>query len=230
MKVTSWLRNSILLAAMVAASGLALALKPTIKVADAGPKINLETMIPRQFGEWREAQFGSSQIVDPQTKEMLDKIYNQTLTRTYVNPRGYAIMLSIAYGSDQSDGLQLHKPEVCYPAQGFQLEAKQVSTLTLPSGAIPATRLLTTLGTRKEPVTYWTVVGDKVVVGGMQKKLVEMRFGMGGKIPDGMLIRLSSIDGQTHRAYELQDQFAEAMVGAVAVEYRRRLVGEPQSR
>lgn len=226
MKVTAWLRNGILLAAMVAASGLALALKPTVKVADGGPKINLETMIPRQFGEWREAPFGSTQIVDPQTREALDKIYNQTLTRTYVNPRGYAIMLSIAYGSDQSDGLQLHKPEVCYPAQGFQLEKMLVDTLTLPTGAIPATRLITTLGQRKEPVTYWTVVGDRVVVGSIQKKLVEMRFAMGGKIPDGMLIRVSSIDGQAPRAYAMHDQFSEAMVGAISVENRPRLIGE----
>lgn len=219
------LRNAILLASMVAASGLALALKPTVKVADAGPKVNLETMIPRQFGEWREAQFGSGQIVDPQQKAMIDKIYNQTLSRTYVNARGYAVMLSVAYGSDQSDSLQLHKPEVCYPAQGFQLESKQVGTLDLPSGAIPATRLFTTFGARKEPITYWTTIGEKVVVGGIQKKLVEMSFGLGGKIPDGMLIRLSSIDGETARAYQLHAQFAEAMIGSVAIADRRRLVG-----
>ena len=230
MNVTNWLRNGILLAAMVVASGLAFALKPTVKVADVGPKINLETMIPRQFGEWREATFGSSQIVDPQTKQMLDKIYNQTLTRTYVNPRGYAIMLSIAYGSDQSDGLQLHKPEVCYPAQGFQLDAKQAGVLTLPSGAIPAMRLITTLGPRKEPVTYWTRIGNRVVQGGIQKKMVEIEFGLAGKIPDGVLIRISSIDGVAKNAYEVHAQFAESMVGAVAIEDRARLVGEPQQK
>ena len=95
---------------------------------------------------------------------------------------------------------------------------------------IPATRLMTTLGSRSEPVTYWTVVGDRVVVGSIQKKLVEMRFGMGGKIPDGMLIRVSSIDGQAERAYGLQSQFAESLVGAVAVEHRKRLTGAPQDK
>ncbi|MBL8376621.1 MAG: EpsI family protein [Burkholderiales bacterium] len=223
--MTQWLRNSILLASMVAASGLALALKPSEKVADSGPKVNLETMIPRQIGEWREAQFGSSQIVDPQQKAAIDKIYNQTLARTYVNSRGYAIMLSLAYGSDQSDSLQLHKPEVCYPAQGFQVESRQVGTLVLPIGAIPATRLMTTFGARREPVTYWTTVGDEVIVGGLQKKLVEMRFGFGGRIPDGMLVRISSIDGDKERAYDLHRQFAQDMVGAVAADQRRRLVG-----
>ena len=225
MTMTLRIRNALLLLAMVVASGLALALKPHEKVADAGPKINLELMIPRQFGEWQEARFGSSQIVDPQQKALLDKIYNQTLSRTYVNPRGYAIMLSIAYGSDQSDSLQLHKPEVCYPAQGFQLESKQVGILTFPIGTIPATRLFTTFGPRKEPITYWTTIGESVVVGGIQKKLVELSFGLGGKIPDGMLIRVSSIDGDTAHAWEMHGKFAEAMVGAVAVQDRKRLVG-----
>lgn len=219
------LRNSVLLAAMVAASGLVPALKPTVKVADSGPKINLETMIPRQFGEWRETQFGSSQIVDPQQKALIDKLYNQTLSRTYVNPRGYTVMLSIAYGSDQSDALQLHKPEVCYPAQGFQVVQKQTGNLEFAGSAIPATRLLTALGARKEPVTYWTTVGNQVVVGGLQKKLVEMSFGLGGKIPDGMLIRVSSIDADATRAFKNQGEFAEAMIGAVANEHRPRMIG-----
>ena len=223
--MTAWLRNGILLAAMVAASGLALALKPTVRVADSGPKIDLETMIPHKFGEWREVTFTNAQIVDPTTKAAIDKIYNQTLTRTYVNPEGYAIMLSLAYGSDQSDALQMHKPEVCYPAQGFVLESKVNGTLTLPTGTIPATRLMTSLGARQEPITYWTTVGNRVVLGTLQKKLVEMRFGMGGKIPDGMLIRVSSIDTDTKRAYAMQGKFAEDMVGAVAVEHRQRLVG-----
>jgi hypothetical protein len=37
--------------AMLAAAGLAIAITPTSKVADQGPKLNLETMIPKQFGE-----------------------------------------------------------------------------------------------------------------------------------------------------------------------------------
>ena len=209
--MTAWLRNGILLAAMVTASGLATTLKPHEKVADAGPKINLETMIPRQFGDWREAKFGSTQIVDPQQKAMIDKIYNQTLTRTYVNASGYAIMLSIAYGSDQSDSLQLHKPEVCYPAQGFEIKARTVETVHLPTGSIPATRLLTTFGARKEPVTYWTIVGNRAVRGSIEKKLVEMRFGFSGRIPDGMLVRLSSIDVDSARAFERQANFAEGL-------------------
>jgi hypothetical protein len=46
-----WLRNIILMALMLAASGLAVALRPTQRLADQEPKMDLEAMIPREFGE-----------------------------------------------------------------------------------------------------------------------------------------------------------------------------------
>jgi EpsI family protein len=219
------LRNFIMLVFMLVASSLTLALHPTHKISEQGPVIDLETMIPRTFDEWREEQSRSVQIVDPQQKEMIDKIYTQTLSRTYVNTAGYRIMLSMAYGDDQRDGMQMHYPEVCYPAQGFVLEDRQNGTLVTVNGLIPATRILTSLGQRIEPVTYWTIVGDQVFQGSFQKKLAEMRYGLGGKIPDGMLIRVSSIDNKTSNAYEMQSQFANQMLNALKPEYRQKLNG-----
>jgi EpsI family protein len=222
-----WLRNFILLVLMLAASGLALALRPTQKIADQGPAINLETMIPPAFGDWSEEQQNLVQMVDPQQQEMIEKIYTQTLSRSYVNNRGYRIMLAIAYGDDQRDSMQMHYPEVCYPAQGFSLQSRQAGTLSTASGLIPVTRILTNLGQRNEPVTYWTTVGDHVFQGGLQKKLAEMRYGLNGKIPDGMLIRVSSIDAEPTHAYEMQTGFIDQMLGALRPEHRQRLNGNP---
>lgn len=220
-----WLRNAILLVLMLAASGLAVALRPTHKLAEQGPKIDLETMIPGAFGDWREEKQSSAQIVDPQTKEMIEKIYSQTLTRTYANTNGYKIMLSIAYGGDQSDAMQMHKPEVCYPAQGFELLKKTDGKLATEEYPIPVTRISTRLGQRQEPVTYWTTVGGRVVQGGVQKKIAEMSYGLSGEIPDGMLIRVSSIDGDAASAYKIQDRFAAEMLSAVTSADRSRLGG-----
>ncbi|UCV24653.1 exosortase-associated protein EpsI, B-type [Ferribacterium limneticum] len=222
------IRNIILLVLMLASAGLAVAMRPTHKIADQGPKVVLETMIPHAFGEWQEKKQSGTQIVDPQTKEMLDKIYSQTLSRTYVNGSGYRIMLSIAYGNDQSDSMQVHKPEVCYPAQGFALQGKQSGTLIVKNGEIPVIRILTTLGQRSEPVTYWTTIGDQVVKPGIHKKLAEMSYGLSGKIPDGMLIRVSSIDAQSDNAYQIQNRFAAQMLEALAPEHRQRLTGNLQ--
>jgi len=222
------LRNLFLLILMLTAAGLAVAMRPSHKMADQGPKVELETMIPLAFGEWQEEKQSGTQIVDPQTKEMLDKIYSQTLSRTYVNGGGYRVMLSIAYGSDQSDSMQVHKPEVCYPAQGFVLQGKQQGTLAVNNGEIPVTRILTTLGQRSEPITYWTTIGDQVVKPGIHKKLAEMSYGLSGKIPDGMLIRISSIDAQSDNAYQIQNRFAVQMLEALEPEHRHRLTGNLQ--
>ena len=222
-----WLRNFILLVLMLSTSGLTLALRPTQKISEHGPTIELETMIPRTFGEWREELNKSIQIVDPQQKEMIDKIYTQTLSRTYINTSGYRIMLSMAYGDDQRDGMQMHYPEVCYPAQGFVLKDRQDGTLATKNGSITVTRILANLGHRSEPVTYWTTIGDQVVQGRIQKKLVEMRYGLSGMIPDGMLVRLSSIDNEVDKAYTMQAQFANQMLETVTPEYRLKLDGNP---
>lgn len=217
-----------LLVLMLCSAGGAIALRPSHKVADFAPGIDLATLIPSQIGEWKEENRVQNLVVDPGQIAMLEKIYTQTLTRTYKNKQGDRIMLSIAYGNDQRDGMQLHKPEVCYPAQGFLVVNKQTGTLQLDTeGAnnIPVTRLETVLGNRYEPVTYWTTVGEHVYSGMIDKKIAEMRYGLAGKIPDGMLIRISSIDTQTKSAYALHAGFASEMLMAVPESYRTRLAG-----
>ena len=52
-----------------------------------------------------------------------------------------------------------------------------------------------------------------------------MSYGLSGKIPDGMLIRISSIDPGTANAYEVQAQFAEQMLHALKPEYQKKLSG-----
>jgi EpsI family protein len=134
-------------------------------------------------------------------------------------------MVSVAYGGDQSDSMQVHKPEICYPAQGFQVLNKSRASIALPFGPLPVTRVDTQLGQRREPITYWTTVGDRVVHSGIHKKLVEMSFGFTGKIPDGLLFRVSSIDSEIARAFDLQAIFINQLLGAVTPEQRRRLAG-----
>jgi len=213
----------LLCALMFAASVGALVARPTQKVADEHA-LSLVTLVPREFGGWREAP-QAVQMVNPQTQELLDRLYSEILTRSYVNAGGYRIMLSLAYGSDQRGALQAHKPEVCYPAQGFTVHANEPAILETAFGEIPARRLYTTLGQRHEPVTYWFTVGDKASPTQIEKRLVEMRFALTGRIPDGMLFRVSSIDLDRQRAYALQEQFVTELLKVVSPEGRKRLSG-----
>lgn len=219
------IKHFIVLLAMLAAAGLAIAGKPRAKVADDGPKVNLETLVPRQFGNWRMDQAITPVLPSPEARAMLSKIYNQTLSRTYLNDQGQRIMLSIAYGGDQSDSLQLHRPEVCYAAQGFQILGEAKGVLDTMFGALPVKRVEAQQGTRHEPITYWVTVGDKAIHAGIRQKLVQLSYGLTGKVPDGMLVRISSIDGDTKRAYEVQSAFARDLVASLSAESRTRLIG-----
>ncbi|PZO20603.1 MAG: EpsI family protein [Burkholderiales bacterium] len=219
------LKNLLLLALMVASAALAAAIRPTASLADERPTIDLATMVPSNFGGWKEQFNVAVQIVDPEQQATIDAIYTQTLTRNYIDADGYRVMLSIAYGRNQSDNLQLHKPEVCYPAQGFKLEKLERVPLNLLDQSISTTRMETHLGQRFEPVTYWTVVGDHITTTGIDKKLTEMRYGLRGRVPDGMLVRVSSIDRDSARAHRIQAEFAAAMVAAIAPEHRARFAG-----
>ena len=221
-------RIAFLLAAlMFAASAGAIVAKPTAKLADQRPAISLESMIPKQFGDWREEPLRQVQVVNPQTQELLDRLYSQILARTYVNASDYRIMLSLAYGTDQreSSSLRAHKPEVCYPAQGFTVLKDDAGLLSTGFGTIPVRRLFATLGPRQEPLTYWFTVGDTAVQGKLQKRIVDLRYGLTGRLPDGMLFRVSSIDPDQARAYQLQDQFINQLLQSVSPAERKRLSG-----
>ncbi len=211
---------------MFATAGLALALKPTARIADAEPAINLETLIPQQFGEWKEDKSLIPVKVSPEVQAQLDKLYGQILTRTYINNAGRRVMLSIAYGTNQgSDDFQVHRPEYCYSAQGFQVKKGWEGLLKLGSGELPIKRLEAIQGPRNEPITYWITIGDKATLPGLGRKLTQLAYGLTGKIPDGMLIRVSSISPNTDEEYRLQDQFVNAMLDAVEPSQRVRLTG-----
>jgi EpsI family protein len=212
---------------MFAAAGMALALKPTNKVADAGPAVDLEVMIPKTFGDWKIDETITPLIANPEQEALINKIYNQTLTRTYVNSRNERIMLSIAYGGDQSDSMAVHKPEVCYPGQGFQIIKNATDIFSTEEGSIPVRRLVATQGKRIEPITYWTTVGDTVAVNGMRRKFQQLKYGLTGKIPDGLLFRISSIQADDAKAYQTQDAFARDLLKSMSPSGRERIIGNP---
>lgn len=217
---------SIILGILMVSSGvLTMALTPTQRIADQQEKVNLEIMIPAKFGDWQIDKSIVPLQIDAETQAKLDKIYNQTLARTYVNSQNERIMLSVAYGGDQSDNLAVHKPEVCYYVQGFEIMKILSDELATQYGKLPIKRLLAVKGNRNEPITYWVTVGDKAVLPGFDQKLQQLRYGLTGNVPDGMLVRISSIDNDNDKAYQLQTIFIQDLLLAVNVKERIRLIG-----
>lgn len=211
--------------AMCVAAGLSVAMSPTRSSAKDEAAIHLETMIPARFGGWRQQATPTPIIMTPVMQNTLNRLYSQTLTRTYVNGKGQRIMLSIAYGGRQAGDLEVHRPEFCYASQGFQVSSLSGGNIETPWGVIPVMRLLATHGARIEPITYWITVGDTAVGNKLQQRLAQLRYGLTGQVPDGILIRVSNVGERGPEAYRLHGEFVKAMLAAMKAPDRARLDG-----
>lgn len=199
--------------------------KPSQQLAASRPRVDLEIMFPKQFEGWVSDERMPAQLVSPDTQAMLNKLYNQALSRTYINSLGERVMLSVAYGGDQSDATRAHRPEVCYPAQGFQVLSTASDKLSLPSHNLPVRKLVAQQGERNEPITYWITVGDKTTVTGTEQKIAQLTYSLRGIIPDGMLVRVSSIGRDEKKAFEIQQRFILNLASAVTPQLRPQIFG-----
>lgn len=219
-------RRALVVTGLMAASYAgAAAWRPTRRLADTRPKVELETLFPKAFGDWRVDDRMPVQLISPDTQAVLDKIYNQTLSRTYVNPKGERIMLSVAYGGDQSDATRAHRPEVCYPAQGFEILSRQDGSVEVAGRPMRVRQLVSRLGGRLEPISYWIMVGDKLTLSGTEQKLAQLAYSTRGVVPDGMLVRVSSIDPDTPRAYGVHSRFIAELAQSIQPAMRQYVMG-----
>ncbi|GAA4492425.1 exosortase-associated protein EpsI, B-type [Pseudaeromonas paramecii] len=190
-------------------------------------RLDLATLVPTQFADWQQLPVTNSQTILPETQAALDTLYDQQLVRTYSNGQGQQIMLSIAYGQDQSNDVsQVHRPEICYVGQGFVIKQAEPLTLTLDGQRVIAKKMVTEQGARHEPLIYWMLVGDKTVHAGWQRKLLQLSYAAQGVIPDGLLFRVSSIDPEDNRAFALQESFIRDLLAAIPASQRHLLIGQ----
>lgn len=216
----------VLAACMVAVAGLSAVGKPSaVASLDARAQVPLESIFPSAFGDWR-LDPASSVFVRPavdQAKQF--QMYDQVLERTYINGQGQRLMLSVAYGRQQSVGLQMHRPEVCYRAGGFQVRDVAPATLQVAGRELPVTHLLAHMEGRTEPITYWRLLGKGVVTDDSSFKFRQLSLGLRGRVLDGLLVRVSSIDRDTAGAHRLQARFADQLARAMNPEQQERAFG-----
>jgi EpsI family protein len=188
---------------------------------------DLEEVVPKRIGSWSPVE--SEAFVMPKLPGGLaEQLYNQTVSRLYVSPTKNPVMLVIAYGAEQSDLLQLHRPEVCYAAVGFTISSSTAVTVSLNDVAkLPARELTARSDTRVEPILYWTRIGDDLPTSGREQRWVKLRQQMNGYLADGVLVRLSTIGEPSPQAFADLSEFARTMVLAIAPKDRPALIGRP---
>lgn len=205
-------------------AGAAFAATPRSRMSLLG-KAKLEALIPRAFGGWSELP--SSGLVVPQSDDSLAaKLYAQTVSRTFINAQGKGIMALFAYGDTQSDQLQLHRPEVCYPAFGFAVVDSAPVQIPLKAGVvIPARRLTAQSTLRTEQIAYWTRIGEYLPQSGDEQRMVKLRTALRGVIPDGILVRISNLEQTADEGFALNQLFAAELVAAMPKAGLPALVG-----
>jgi exosortase B len=198
---------------------------PLLKPTPSETNIDLERVFPQSFGEWRLDPDTVAVAPAPDVQASLDRIYRQVVSRTYVNAAGDRMMLTVAHGGDQGDALKAHRQEKCYEAQGFEISGLAHSKLAVAGRTIPVTRMVATRGERIEPVTYWFTMGDRVVLGRAERLREQIASGFAGRVPDGMLVRISSLSPDAASAFASQARFAETVFGNVSRVDAPRFIG-----
>ncbi len=219
-------RRSIILGGMslataVGAAGLAMRARTQTPVERP-----LGGELPSRIGDWVEAEEGG--IVRP-AEGAKDSIYDQEVSRVFLAPDRPGIMLLVAYGSTQSDTLQVHRPEFCYPAAGFEIRDRQsVSQLVAPGVSVPATFFTAVRGERTEQVLYWVRLGRHFPASWARQHLARIENSLQGVVTDGILVRASVIDIDAARSRALLSKFLAGLSRDASPVGRQALIGRPE--
>ncbi|HEX7885722.1 MAG TPA: EpsI family protein [Phenylobacterium sp.] len=218
-------RDLIIAGACVVAAGAAAALKPRREVPLL-KNAKLADVIPASFAGWTSEDVGDPYAVNGEGT-LAAKLYNELVTRRYVNAAGDAqVMALFAYGGRQSDQLQLHRPEVCYPAFGYNLTRNE--PLDLPVGGraiVPARRLAAAAEGRAESIIYWSRMGEMIPRDGGEQRKARLEIAMQGIIPDGLLSRFSAPGDYPENDWKTIEGFVVELIAAVRPDMRKVLIG-----
>lgn len=208
--------------ALLATAASAAAFTPRTRIDLLG-KRKLEDVVPTQLGPWSFAS--KSGLVIPPQDELSAQLYSQLLTRVYAAPDLPPMMLLVAQGASQTGVLQVHRPEVCYPAGGYQLSPSVPVAIPVVGDRIVATGFTATADTRIEQLLYWTRIGRDRPRTWAEQRISVARANLRGELPDAVLVRVSTLSPDPRTSFAHLQQFVSAFVGALTPATRAFIVG-----
>jgi EpsI family protein len=218
--------------ALLAAAVLAQVLAPRELMARTSASLNLETVIPKQFGIWTLVpNISPVTPADPEGYVEADanstRIYSQEVGRGYTDGHGNIVMLMVAYGPVQNFRLKAHRPEMCYTAAGFRVSGKTAAEVSYRPDATPlkVAHVIAERESRFEPISYWMRVGNDITTGVIDRQLIRLKYGLRGIIPDGALMRVSTVGMPEQASYALQNLFIRDLLAAIAPQDRKFFTG-----
>jgi EpsI family protein len=214
----------ILIVALFASLGAFLA-TPVFENAKDAP--SLETFVPRQFGDWREVSNPYAQVkltTDP--NENLVGPYDQTVMRTYVNSKGEQVMLALAWVRSQRQEVKVHRPELCYAAQGYIIQSDKTVSFDSVAKHVKGKHMVATSNLGGEAVAYWIRIGSIYSESAYETRTHIFTEGLRGNILDGILVRASmKIEkvSDSENAFRLLHTFLADLVAATPANARTLL-------
>lgn len=190
------------------------------------PVGGLAALVPEQIGGWRHA--GTGDVIVSAESATAHTPYDDLLTRVYRSSSAPPVTMLVAYGATQRGDVRIHRPEGCYPAAGFTLSDPEVVLLPFPGmTAVPARIVHAASVLRTEHVLYWIRIGAKFPTDGVEQRWAVIREHLAGRMPDGVLVRLSSPIPQRRRAWEVFHAFLAALLASSPPDARTILFGKP---
>jgi EpsI family protein len=207
---------------------IAHAMKPVSNYATYSS--DLEKNIPQEFKDWKLVPQLTQQVSLVSDNNMQNQIYDDVLMRTYVNKEGAKVMLALAYAKEQRQDVKIHQPDICYPAQGYQMLKSTLASFDISANASPIVgkNQVYTSSSHLEAVSYWVRVGDGTFLSGLQMRLKIIEDGLfKQRFDDGILVRVSSTaqnDSETEKLFKLHERFLNDLTASVTGNNRKLLV------
>jgi len=224
LRTSAWAALAMLLAAALAALAT-----PQLHALSAAP--SLESTVPMAFGDWKAISDTQMQVdVSRGVETQSEQPYDQTVMRTYVNSQGLRVMLALAWGERQRQDVKVHRPEVCYPAQGYAVVRLEAGTPLLMAGKaepVPTVSLLAQGRGGMEAVNYWIRIGTQYGGDGLQARWYILKEGLAGRIPDGVLVRASQRirnGEETVAVNKVMEGFLVELIGSLPLRSREMLI------
>jgi EpsI family protein len=189
--------------------------------------VQLESSLPNRLEDWSALASPIEQVSISRTGETdITQPYDQSVLRTYADGQGHQIALAVAWGKHQRQEIKIHRPELCYPAQGFAVQKLIDHTFAIKTtdglhSIIGKRMLAADRNGALEVVSYWIRIGQTYSDSAFKTRVHILKEGLAGRITDGMLVRVSqrvpasTTQADLDAAFERQENFAAALVAKV---------------
>lgn len=195
---------------------------------------DLERLVEIHPSNWTPI---NSYITSPAWDKQASREYDSVVARSYQDNHGNIVTIVMTWSRN---GLQKagHIQQLCYSTQGFSINNVKNIDVKLSSKTIPITNFAADrLGGDIEDVYYWRVTGGRLMENIMENrfknyrlshrilKLKEVVSHIAGKIPENIMVRVSSIRSEKEQPSFVPIKYVSQYIQLLSPADRKLLLG-----